>query len=123
MNLIKRLFRKSEPTPVAFPQVNFTYTKPDGLTDEQCGSLPCYRSETLTVSCWRLSPRDRLRCLMGGKVWLLLMMNGHPPVCVTPESPFQKKTEPKATARGPFFWAGVAFVILHLFLFNYLARL
>jgi len=113
MNPIKKLFRNTAPAPIPFPEVNFTYTKPEGMTDEQCGSLPCFRSETFTVSCWQLSPRDRLRCLFGGKVWLMLMMNGHPPVCITPESPFEAKpAAPAKSAASPLAWAGCVALVL-----------
>lgn len=111
MNLIKRLFRKTAPAPMPFPEVNFTYMKPEGMTDQQCGALPCFRSETFTVSCWQLSPRDRLRCLIGGKVWLMLMMNGHPPVCVTPDSPFPKPEVSKQKNRTRWFWIIVILTI------------
>lgn len=101
MKLIKRIFRKATPHPVAFPEVNFTYVRPESLTKEQCGDLPCFRGENFTVSCWQLTPRDRLLALFTGKIWLMLMMNWHPPVCVTPESPFPAwpaKTRPAAKA-------------------------
>lgn len=115
MNLIRKLLSKATPDPVPFPEMNFTYTKPEGMTDEQCGSLPCFRGDSFTVSCWRLTPRDRLRVLFRGKLWLMLMMNGHPPVCITPESPFATKTEVKAPAKSatsPFLWAACVALVL-----------
>ena len=115
MNLIRKLLSKATPAPVPFPQVNFTYTKPEGMTDQECGSLPCFKGETFTVSCWQLTPRDRLRVLFGGKLWLMLMMDGHPPVCITPESPFPAKQVPQAPAPSVaslLAWAGCVALVL-----------
>lgn len=103
MNLLKKLLLREDPKPVAFPQVNFTYTKPASMTDEECGSLPCFRSPNFTVSCWSMALRDRLRVLVTGKVWLTLVMNGHPPVSIGASAPFAQpegqKPEPDPVNR------------------------
>lgn len=96
MNLIRRLLSKEPPAAVPFPEANFTYKRPQNMTPEQCYDLPCYRSSNLTVSCWRLSFRDRLRVLLGKHVWLYLLMDGHPPVAILPDSPFPKSEKPKS---------------------------
>lgn len=95
MNLFQRLIKKPDARPIKFPQVNFTYTKPAEMTKEECGDLPCFRSENRTISCWEFSWRDRLRFLWTGKMWLMLISSGHPPVCLTPDDLFTKATTAK----------------------------
>ena len=100
MNLIKRLIaaffpKKPDAKPVKFAEANFTYTTPHGMTKEQCGDLPCFRSETHAISCWQFPLRDRLRFLFTGRMWLYLLMSGHPPVCLMADTPFAKPEKPK----------------------------
>jgi hypothetical protein len=72
--------------PVEFPEMTITWAKdqPPYLP------LPAYTSETETISCWRLSWRDRLRALFGGCLWLRQMNFGQPlqPQCPSFERPF-----------------------------------
>ena len=56
--------------PGPFPQANRTLTKPQGMTDEECGPLPTYTDGTTCISMWRLSWRERIVALLFGKVWL-----------------------------------------------------
>jgi len=102
MKLIKKLIaalvpKKLDAKAVVFPEKNFTYKRPENLTEEQCRDLPCFRCSTHTVSCWEFPFRDRLRFLFTGRLWLYLMMNGHPPVALMAESPFPK-TKPETQA-------------------------
>jgi hypothetical protein len=68
-----------------FPQSNFTYTAPAEMPN--CYDLPTYRGEGVAVSCWKLTLRQRLRLLLTGKLFLWVVMNGHPPVCLTTLNP------------------------------------
>lgn len=85
------------PQPVEFPEQNFVYKRPQSMTEEQCGDLPCYRNPQgpATVSCWKMPWRQRLQILFTGKVWLYLVWPGHPPVLVTSEKPPMPKLETK----------------------------
>jgi hypothetical protein len=75
---------------VRFAEANFTYTAPAGMEDD-CGNLPCFRSPLApTVSCWQFSLRQRLRLLFTGKLWLMVLMQGHPPVGLRVEKPEMK---------------------------------
>jgi hypothetical protein len=63
--------------PIKFPEANVTFAK----DQPEYQQLPALRYDTQhgeVVSCWRLSWKERLRVLFGGKVWLSLMMFGKP---------------------------------------------
>jgi hypothetical protein len=70
--------------PTAFPEQNKTLTKPQGMTDEQCGSLPVYNDGEQSISCWQMSLRERLSALWHGKIWLQVYAGRtQPPVSLT----------------------------------------
>jgi len=76
-----------EPNAVKFKGANFTYTAPKEM--ENCADLPCYRGKGIAVSCWKFSLFDRVRFILTGRIWLTLLMDGHPPVALTAaKSPF-----------------------------------
>lgn len=119
MNLLKKLLKKPDARPIKFPQANFTYTTPPEMTKEECGDLPCFRSENRTISCWEFSWRDRLRFLWTGKMWLLLISSGHPPVCLTPDDLFPK---PQTKQGNSLKWVilltvlnAIGFIVVFLF--------
>ena len=86
-------FKRSEPSPRKFEQVNFTYTIPKGLKGE-VGSLPCYRAPNVAVSCWRFPLRARIRFLFTGDIWFVAVANGHPPIGLTVYEPDEINPEP-----------------------------
>lgn len=73
---------------ITFPQQNVTFTKPESMTDEECGSLPAYRGEGQIISCWKLSPEDLNKVQETGIIWLSIVGSQQPPVWVGPDSPF-----------------------------------
>ncbi len=81
--------------PTQFDQANFTFTKPEGWTDEQCMSLPVFKGTDTEgtpciISCWRLSKEDLEDIQRTGVVWLNIIGHGMPPVSVFTENPFQQ---------------------------------
>jgi hypothetical protein len=71
-------------TPVEFPYQNKTLTKPANMTDDQCGSLPVFNDGVQSISCWRMSWRERLAALFLGRVWLQVYAGEtQPPVSLT----------------------------------------
>lgn len=106
MNILPK---KPDSKPVKFAQANFVYQKPDGMTDEQCGPLPCYRDQSHTISCWKFCLRDRLNILFRGHVWLYMLMPAHPPTCLMAESPFPKQDKKKIDNR---VWLAIATVAI-----------
>ena len=74
--------------PIDFPQANLTLSKPDSMTDEECGSLRVYRSGPQMFSCWQPSEEERAAIAAGAPVWLYVLGAAHPPVAVEVENPF-----------------------------------
>jgi len=79
--------------PIPFPQANKTLTKPEGMTDEECGELQVLNAEGQCISCWKMTWRERISALLCGKVWLgVLSGYTQPPVWLICEaSPFGGK--------------------------------
>ena len=85
--------------PTDFPHSNFTYSKPESMTDEQCTSLPVWRGEVkgdeqgtlfpAIISRWQLSREDLDLILKTGCVWLSVTAMVMPPVSVFVEDPFE----------------------------------
>lgn len=79
--------------PIDFKESNFNWLKPNGMTDEECGSLPAYRDGKHSISCWKLGFVERIKILFTGKVWLWIFGGMQPPVSVNGGSPWQKEKE------------------------------
>jgi hypothetical protein len=88
--------------PVDFPEKNFTYTKPAGWTDEQCGDLPVWKGDVpldtagnttpAIISRWEKELTDAeideiVRTRRMG-VWVNICSNGMPPISIYTEKPF-----------------------------------
>jgi len=56
--------------PIDFPQSNKNLLKPEGMKDEECGSLPVLTDGKVCVSLWEASWRERLSVLLFGRIWL-----------------------------------------------------
>lgn len=69
--------------PANFPEANRNLTKPQGMTDKECGTLPVYSNGTVCVSLWKPTLRERLSLLLFGNLWLFVH-SGHtqPPVAL-----------------------------------------
>jgi hypothetical protein len=88
--------------PVSFPENNFVFTKPQGMTDEQCSDLPVWRGNVpvdeagtmfpAIISCWQLSKEDIEEIQKTGRIWLSITATGMPPVSVFAENPFVPQT-------------------------------
>lgn len=77
--------------PINFQESNATLTKPQGMTDKECGPLPIYRDlQGICVSCWRPTFREALAVLFRRRIWLWIWSGAtQPPVCLGTESPFK----------------------------------
>lgn len=76
--------------PVEFAEQNIIYTKPAGMSDEECSSLPVFQGEGQIISCWELSDEDIEKLKSTKKIWLHIWANGQPPVAVSTDYPFKK---------------------------------
>lgn len=82
--------------PIVFPQVTTTWAKnqPPYLP------LPAYSDDRETISCWRLSWRERFQALVSGRLWLRQMNFGASlqPQAPTFENPFTVGPVDRTTA-------------------------
>jgi len=84
-------------TPISFPQVTKVFTAPEGVSPEDCGSLPVHDTGQALVSCWQLTEEERAEVARTGVVWLWVFGRGTPPVAVEGRSPF----DPPPAASDP----------------------
>lgn len=69
--------------PTNFPQANKVLTKPQDMTEEECGDLRVWSDGTTCVSLWKPTFRERLSILVFGNVWLHIVSGyTQPPVAV-----------------------------------------
>ena len=72
--------------PIEFPQQNIVWAKnqPPYLP------LPAYTDEKWTISCWKLTLKDYIKLLLGGKLWLFHKNFGEPlqPQSLSIDTPF-----------------------------------
>ena len=82
---------------VPFKQANFTWKgwsedegDPGGQgTPPEVYDLPVYKNEEgQSLSCWKMTWKERLEVLLTGRVWLWVIGH-HPPVSVEGENPFK----------------------------------
>lgn len=67
--------------PMNFEQANKNLLKPEGMKDEECGSLPVFSDGKQCISLWKMTWRERLSALLFGKVWLWVISGQtQPPV-------------------------------------------
>jgi hypothetical protein len=58
-------------------------------TGDDVVDLPVYRGSGMVISCWRLTFWERLRLVLTGNVWLLVLGTNHAPVKLTTGAPFE----------------------------------
>ena len=69
--------------PINFPEATKVLEKPHGMTDAECGPLPVFNDGITSISCWKMSWKERLSALFLGKVWLFVLFgNSQPPVAL-----------------------------------------
>lgn len=82
-------------TPINFPEANFTFTKPEGWTDEQCSELKVCKTTDgnqmpVIISKWQLSAEDLKEINKTQSVYLMVVGSTQPPVSLHALSPFEK---------------------------------
>jgi hypothetical protein len=82
---------ENEMKPIKFPQQNITYTKPEGMTDEECSSLPAFQYEGQIISCWEMSFKERIKVLFTGVIWFGVLAHRQPPIWLDVNTPFVKE--------------------------------
>jgi hypothetical protein len=88
--------------PETFPQKNFTFGPPQGVSEQECGNLPCYRGKEegtnwpVIISAWKPSAEELAEINKTGIVWLQIYSNGMPPVSVSGISPWKTEEPSKS---------------------------
>jgi hypothetical protein len=76
-----------------FDESNFTFTKPPGMTDEECSDLRVWRGQDTSgspviISKWNFSKEDLEEIQKNNCIYLTIVGNGMPPVSLQTENPF-----------------------------------
>jgi hypothetical protein len=84
--------------PIKFEEQNFNWGAPKGEEDKVGGMTANRGVEEgtgwpLSISCWEPTPEDLKRLNEGGKIWLRVYGQGHPPVSISTEHPWNEKNE------------------------------
>lgn len=79
--------------PTDFPQANFTFSKPQGVKDEDCSDLRVFKGHDtegvpVIISQWQPSKEDIEAINQGKPIYLQIMGYGMPPVSLYTENPF-----------------------------------
>lgn len=80
--------------PVDFKEANFTFLKPKGMTDDECGDLRVflgkYPDETpCIISKWRPNKEDIEAINAGQPIWVSVIGTQTPPISLFTENPFE----------------------------------
>ncbi|HXS55739.1 MAG TPA: hypothetical protein VN726_06420 [Hanamia sp.] len=81
--------------PKDFKEANFTFTKPQSMTDEQCDSLRVFKGKypdgvPCIISKWQPNKEDIEAINNGEAIYLSIVGEGMPPVILFTENPFNK---------------------------------
>lgn len=88
--------------PVRFREANTLWEGwPADDRRQEVGDLPAYTDGNLTISCWRMGFRERLRALFTGRIWLHLH-GRQPPVYLSGDLPFLRSRLMKEPGRLSF---------------------
>ncbi len=73
-------------TPITFKEASVVYAE----NQPEYQSLPVWRDDEKTISCWELTWRERLKLLFTGRLWLMQLNYNTPlqPQLPTTKSPF-----------------------------------
>lgn len=89
-------------TPKAFPEATVELKRPPDMTEKECGSLYVFQgaklgqSEPYTISCWKMTWRERIAAFFYGHVWVWVHAGGEtqPPIAVmAQETPFEHRRQ------------------------------
>jgi hypothetical protein len=82
--------------PIKFEEATKNLSKPSSMTDDECGALWVHNDGKVSISCWKMSWKERIKALIHGKMWLGVMAGeSQPPVWVDPVKPEFSKQDGK----------------------------
>ncbi len=75
--------------PIPFREATRIIERPANMTVEECGSMEIFQDSVQMVSRWQFSDEEIAELkLNGGKVYMQVMGQMHPPIYVSPLRPF-----------------------------------
>lgn len=79
----------------AFDQENAVLDAPPGMIPEECEPLSVYRGEDdngnpVVISCWKPTQEELAEIQRTGRVWLVVLGRGMPPIAPTGHNPFKR---------------------------------
>lgn len=83
--------------PCGFPQANTILGPPTGTSEDDCGSLMCWRGQypdgaPITIARFRVTQQALQQIQATGELWLHVNSVSFPPVALTTENPFNDPT-------------------------------
>lgn len=74
--------------PTQFPEQNYVFRRPESMTDEECGNLPCHVHEQGVLSKWELDDSEIEMVKATGCVYANVMAMPPPPIYISGANPF-----------------------------------
>lgn len=79
----------------AFDEENLLLERPTSMNEDECTTLPVWygvatNGAPTIVSCWKLTKEELEEINRTGRVWLMVLSNGMPPVALSGLYPFER---------------------------------
>jgi hypothetical protein len=79
--------------PASFDEENLVLDKPPNMSAEQCDALSAWRGQLDNgfngfVTCWKPTKDELIEIQNTGRVWVIVMSDGYPPMHITGFKPF-----------------------------------
>lgn len=84
--------------PAGFDESNQVLSRPDNMTDDQCGPLSVYKGAyqdgtPCVISCWKMTKAEMEEVIETGRVWISVIGASMPPLYVGGTNPFKESTD------------------------------
>lgn len=77
--------------PQRFPEANGMLGPPAGMPDDQCSTIHVCKTGEYIITAWKPTPEELVKLNLGEPVWLYVMGQCMPPVCLVVDNPFEKE--------------------------------
>jgi hypothetical protein len=75
--------------PAPFDDSNRELTAPEGVSEDEVGTLPVWTDGAVCISCWELTGEELMEILQTKRVWVRVYSGAsQPPIMVHTENPF-----------------------------------
>lgn len=82
--------------PVDFPEKNFTFGPPPGVSEAEVGNMPCYKGKEsdgwpVIISAWKPTTEELEEINRTGLVWVRNYSTGMHPISISGHTPWPKE--------------------------------